>query len=200
MGYETEGVAKTAVLLPAGQKCFTVYENLRYYPRSLIFHLPCAAAEDNFQEPKQAVAQKEVDARRRRMRIYGLDYRRTVFLSPRILVENFFRFGLRQNAAFIESHAPKEVQWVTGSSVVRPYILLTFRNVRDKKEVQRRRGKIDVGYRPHGNPISIRDDLSSEEENCLVEAQRRCKALQSKGFAVVRSECSSREEAQCQMV
>ena len=127
------------------------------------------------------------------MRLYGYDCQRSraTLLVPGILVENLFRFGMRSDDNFIRSHTP-EVQWVTGSSVVGPYILLTFPSFRNKKEVERKRANIDVSYRPHGNQILMRDDLFPEEERCSPEAQRRCEALRNKGFAVVQSDLSIR--------
>ena len=123
------------------------------------------------------------------MRLYGLDYKRSrAKLDPKELVENFFRDGMHLDDNFIRSHTPEKVEWVTGSSIVRPYILLTFHSVRGKKVVQRRRANIDFNYRPHGKEILIRDDLSPEEELCFLEAQRRCEALQNKGFAVMQSD------------
>ena len=125
----------------------------------------------------------------RNCRMCDLDYQRcrAMLLDPRVLVETSFDLVCAGMIALSRLTLPK-----CNGSVLEPYILLTFRSVRNRKKVQQKRGRIHVSYRPHGNPSLKGDDLSWEKEHCLAEAQRRCEALRKKGFAVVQSDLSIR--------
>ena len=109
------------------------------------------------------------------MRLYGFDYQKARSLDPKIAVENFLRFCLRVDSAFIAPHA-FEVQWVIKSSVAKSYFPLTFPSNRKGKAVEERRRKIDISYRPHGRPITIREDYAPEEDGYVEKAKKYAKS------------------------
>ena len=88
---------------------------------------------------------------------------------------------------FIQKHNT-EATWKLKDDIDRSYILVTFASVRDKKWVTRMRKNANLQFRPHGAPISIREDATSEQVSVFRKALKTCNRLRRLKYCVFHKE------------